>query len=409
MTPTQKRRAFQQAPAHIRAKSDLGIIQKDGSQDKKMVSSHRIPANKFSLLFAQKLSPDESKPNSARNHLLETYGSQSSSVKVKRLLHQLMQTHKRKWTQAPPTRDASGEEPRLSDRRVVHIRREAAQPKRDPSSLVQSGLLFPSGGLHSGSNTRLDLLPGSLTQSATNITSKKIVSAKMNLVHHLDAVRDVRFMSEHEIVSASEVGSPEQDHTIAVWDLKSRKDKMFLPNQLLRGHLTPILSLDKECYDISQAMFYTGGVDGIFKAWKSNEGDHKAKGNSYEQFASFRVSSEPIWEISSCPFAVRSAEAARLSHLQLRLRPAVDLDPRTQAQALGLQAGPQSHRHPHLGQLARRDHVRGRLLHIGEPLRLRREQNLPDPSLPPADQRQKPRQQPAEPGPLQPQLYILGP
>ena len=328
-----KRKAMQQAPAHVRTKSDIGTLHKDANVDPKFASSHRTQGVKFSLLFAQKLSPDESKVNSARNHLLENYGSSGSSNKVKKLLCHRLQTHKRKWNSNIHHKEGLAEELKLSDRRIIHIRRETTQPKRDPLSLAQSGVLFPSGGLNSASNTKLDIHPSSLTQSATNISGKKVASVKMSLVYHLDAVRDVRFMSEHEVISVSE------DYTIGVWDLQARRDKLLLPNHVLRSHLTPILSLDKENYDLSVSMFYSGGVDGILKAWRSYETESlKGRSVGYEQFASFRVSTEPIWEISSCPFAVVSLDLACLSDFELRFCEALDLSHWSESETLSLQA-----------------------------------------------------------------------
>lgn len=83
--------------------------------------------------------------------------------------------------------------------------------------------------------------------------------------------------------------------------------------QVLRGHLTPILTVEKELYETTSGqppLFYTGGLDGILKAWKSVSGSAELpslKEQSQQRFelaSSVKVSSEPVWEIASSPLAV---------------------------------------------------------------------------------------------------------
>ena len=84
------------APLHIRAKSDLGTLQ-DVKLDQKTMQSHRALKTKFNIFFGSKLTPDDSKANSARAYGLDSYPTTGSATKVKKLINHRMQTHKRKW------------------------------------------------------------------------------------------------------------------------------------------------------------------------------------------------------------------------------------------------------------------------------------------------------------------------
>lgn len=92
--------------------------------------------------------------------------------------------------------------------------------------------------------------------------------------------------------------------------------------QVLRGHLTPILAVEKELYETTSGqgpLFYTGGLDGVLKAWKAVPGnseltslkDHSQQ--RYELASSVKVSSEPVWEIASSPVAVVSGLLSHFS------------------------------------------------------------------------------------------------
>jgi len=190
------------AMAHIRTKSDIGTLQ-EANLESKLIYSHRGNGPKLNLFLGNKLTPDESKANSARNHILENYASSGSSFKVKALLNHRKITHKRKWTEASQTEDAQS----ISDRRIVHVRRDMRIPrKEDNNTNLLSSAGFNLSNLNSQPSTKQDLFSGALTQSATTLTTKKILAARQNLIYHLDVVRDIKFINEDELVSVSEVG-----------------------------------------------------------------------------------------------------------------------------------------------------------------------------------------------------------
>lgn len=296
-------------PAHMRAKSDIGTLQ-DLHIDIRQLSSHRALGTKFNLLLGQRMTPDDSKANSARNHVFDLPGSASGSVsgKLKKLLASRQQTHKRKWLLAAPKKESGNQERMGSERRIVHIRRDLGNFKRENPHLVGSQM-FGAGALQSSSHPKLDLITGA--PQAPILTAKKLLAVRHNLAHHLDAVRDARFLSEDQLVSCSE------DFTVALWDIQLKRDKQCLPFQVLRGHLAPVLTVDKENYDTTARTFYSAAADGNLKVWRSSLDPAKGRSAKFEQVASIRVSSEPVWEVASSPFAVTLTDKASICHIKL--------------------------------------------------------------------------------------------
>lgn len=190
----------------MRAKSDLGTLQ-EIHIDNKLMSSHRALSAKFNILFGQRMTPDDSKTNSARNHALENYNSTSGSIsgKLKILINDRTQTHRRKWTLSNPKKEQSIMQDTIgNERRIVHIRRDLGNFKRENPHFSNYGQ-FNMSTLNSASGTKLDIFGSGLSQTSNLMTAKKILSVRHNLIHHLDAVRDVKFLSEDELVSVSEV------------------------------------------------------------------------------------------------------------------------------------------------------------------------------------------------------------
>ena len=138
-----------------------------------------------------------------------------------------------------------------------------------------------------------------------------------------------------------------------MWELHFKADKNVVPSQILRGHLTPILSVEKENYEQSSSLFYSGGLDGSLKAWKGTPYESaKSRCPKYEQIACLKVSSEPIWEISSSALAVALfAYPAIIFNIKLRFCQAVEFNYWLQRQtyrAISVQIRSESHRHSNL-------------------------------------------------------------
>lgn len=216
----------QRAPMHMRAKSDLGTLQ-EIHIDNKLMSSHRALSAKFNILFGQRMTPDDSKTNSARNYAMENFASTSGSVsgKLKVLLNERTQTHRRKWILATPKKEQPSMQDTIgNERRIVHIRRDLGNFKRENPHLSNYGQ-FNLSTLNSASGTKLDIFGSGLSQPSNIMTAKKILAVRHNLIHHLDAVRDIKFLSEDEIVSVSEVSLRSSRTTRLLYGISSTRER----------------------------------------------------------------------------------------------------------------------------------------------------------------------------------------
>lgn len=127
---------------------------------------------------------------------------------------------------------------------------------------------------------------------------ERVWCLKSTLNGHLDAVRDICFLTKDILVSVSE------DCQIKIWNINHNvnNDKGQQPIQTLQEHTGPIFCCEAAKYQTG--IFFTGGNEGIIRIWNL-QNPYGITGGSESEFIkvgkefSFRGNVETIWEQAS--------------------------------------------------------------------------------------------------------------
>ncbi|KNE60453.1 hypothetical protein AMAG_05840 [Allomyces macrogynus ATCC 38327] len=132
--------------------------------------------------------------------------------------------------------------------------------------------------------------------SASNGTASSSLfwRPRLQLQHHLDAVRMVEFHPTDPVLA-----SASEDGTVKLWNLPSRARRDVEPYLTLRASTAPVLSV---AFDVTGEFLFSGAADALITVWKVTE--NRLPYSSYDKrihLTHFEGHTDAVWDLKSHP------------------------------------------------------------------------------------------------------------
>ncbi|KAJ3371390.1 hypothetical protein GGF31_003314 [Allomyces arbusculus] len=117
---------------------------------------------------------------------------------------------------------------------------------------------------------------------------------RLQLQHHLDAVRMVEFHPTDSLLA-----SASEDGTVKLWNLPSRARRDVEPYLTLRASTAPVLSV---AFDVTGEFLFSGAADALITVWKVTE--NRLSYSSYDKrirLTHFDGHTDAVWDLKSHP------------------------------------------------------------------------------------------------------------